>query len=633
VSSAKKKFKKKPGESQSKTRVQSPAELKKRENKAVAQKWNTGQSKRLLPGSWQLNLGVFVLLIIGTIVLYSSDLHLGFFGVDDPDYVVKNPWIRSISAENINHILGNPYFANYSPVHLFSYMFDYAIGGQNAFAFHLSSNIWAGVVAGFVFLTALALTQNKWVSVAASILFIVHPVHVEAVAWISSRKDLVATAFALPSFLAYLRYRNGGKGARKWYLFSLLLFLVAVAGKLSVATFPAVFLAYDFFIEKRPFARSIVDKIPFLIAALIIALAAASAQPSMGHRPDPYVLSAALLQNFWLLTGFASYVLYRVPPETTQIVLKIGGALFLILVFLGPLFLRRKMPMVAVLIYWILFSFIPAQVLSFTHPVTDRYIFFPSVAAVILIAWGIFELTKKIAKYQLAVASLVTLIIAVFWARNTISYLDEWKDPRSVWHAAMKKSSDPTISQNLGSYYVGLARNIGDSSQPLPKEELQRLASVIWKNDPRLAKLNEELSAGQRTASTEKEFKNQALSLAWDAFEKTVQNKEDRVMPGLFYNRGLVLLDRNDLNGAKKEFLAGVNEASKEGFAPVRNEVTVYCYTNLGIISWRETNYQESLKWFRLAEQQQNIAGVNWMPTISQTCKQLEAIIASQKTH
>ena len=631
MSSAKKKLRKKPGESQSKTGVQSPAELKKKENKVVAQKRITGKSRPLLPGTLQMNLGIFALLIIGTVALYSSDLHLGFFAVDDPDYVVKNPWIRSISADNINHILGTPYFANYSPVHLFSYMFDYAIGGQNAFAFHLSSNIWAGVVAGFVFLTALALTQNKWVSVAASILFIVHPVHVEAVAWISSRKDLVATAFALPSFLAYLRYRHGKE--KKWYLISLLLFLVAVAGKLSVATFPAVFLAYDFFIEKRPLARSIVDKIPFLVAALIIALAAASAQPSMGHRPDPYVLSAALVQNFWLLTGFASYVLYRVPPETTQIILKIGGALFLILVFLAPLFLRRKMPMVAVLIYWILFSFIPAQVLSFTHPVTDRYIFFPSVAAVILIAWGIFELTKKIARYQLVVASLVTLIIAVLWARNTISYLNEWKDPRSVWHAAMKKSSDPTISQNLGSHYVGLARTISDSSQPLPKEELQRLASIIWKNDPRLAKLNEELSAGRRTASTEKEFKNQALSLAWDALEKTVQNKEDRVMPGLFYNRGLILLERNDLDGARKEFLAGVNEASKEGFAPVRNEITVYCYTNLGIISWRETNYQESLKWFRLAEQQQNIAGVNWMPTISQTRKQLEAIIASQKTH
>jgi tetratricopeptide (TPR) repeat protein len=102
-------------------------------------------------------------------------------------------------------------------------------------------------------------------------------------------------------------------------------------------------------------------------------------------------------------------------------------------------------------------------------------------------------------------------------------------------------------------------------------------------------------------------------------------------MPALFYNRGLILMERNDLNGAKKEFLAGVNEASREGFAQVRNELSVYCYTNLGIIAWKQINYEESLKWFRHAEQQQNNAGANWVPTLSQTCKQLEGIIASQK--
>ncbi|TMI88601.1 MAG: hypothetical protein E6H06_18890 [Bacteroidetes bacterium] len=631
MSAAKKKFKKKPGQSQSRTVSESAADVKRNENKIAVERKKGLGSRPLLPGPWQINLGIFALIMIGMVAFYSPDLHLGFFAVDDPDYVVKNPWIQSISGENINHILTTPYFANYSPAHLFSYMVDYAIGGPNAFAFHLSSNIWAGVVAGFVFLMALAFTQNKWVSIAAAILFIVHPVHVEAVAWISSRKDLVAAAFALPSFLAYLRYRNDK--ARRWYIISLFLFLLAVAGKLSVATFPAFFFAYDIFIEKRSWRRAIVDKIPFLVAALIVALAAASAQPSMGHRPDPYVLSAALVQNIWLLSGFGSYVLYRLPPETTQTIWEIGGAFFLIAVVVVPFFLRKRFPLVAVLIYWILFGFIPAQVLSFTHPVTDRYIFFPSVAAVILLAWGIFEITKRIGRYQLAVLSSLTLIIAIIWAINTMNYISEWKDPRSVWYAAMKKSSDPTISQNLGSYYVGLARSIGDSSQSISKEELQRLASAVWSKDPRLPKLNSELSTSQQSGPMKREFKDQILSLAWDAFEKTLQGKEDRVMPALFYNRGLILLEKNDLNGAKKEFLAGVNEASRETFAPVRNELTVYCYTDLGIISWKQANYQEALKWFRLGEQQQNMAGANWVPTISQTCKQLEAIIASKPAH
>ena len=209
--------------------------------KTFRQKESSGNQLSVIPGSWKTNTGIFLLLVIGTLVLYSGDLHLGFFGVDDPGYIVNNPWIKSFSKENISHILGNPYFANYSPVHLFSYSVDYFFGGNNPYVFHLSNNIWAGIVAGFVFLLTLAFTRHQVVSIAAAVLFIVHPAHVEAVAWISSRKDLVAAAFAIPSLLAYMYYRRGGKNATRWYIISVFLFLLSAAGKLSVATFPAVF--------------------------------------------------------------------------------------------------------------------------------------------------------------------------------------------------------------------------------------------------------------------------------------------------------------------------------------------------------------------------------------------------------
>lgn len=120
-------------------------------NKIAEHKKRTGISQHLLPGSWKINAGIFLLLIIATVVFYSGDLHLGFFSVDDPGYISDNPWIRSIRAENIGHILGNPYFANYSLLHLFSYMPDYSVAGPNAYIFHLSGNSLAGILAGFVF--------------------------------------------------------------------------------------------------------------------------------------------------------------------------------------------------------------------------------------------------------------------------------------------------------------------------------------------------------------------------------------------------------------------------------------------------------------------------------------------------
>jgi hypothetical protein len=156
----------------------------------------------VVPGSWQLNSGIVLLCIVATAVLYAGDLRLGFFRIDDQQYVVSNPWIQRLTWKHLAHILSSPYYLNYSPLHLLSYALDYAVGGLNAYAFHLSSNLWAGVVAGFVYLVALALTQQRITAVVAALLFVVHPAHVEAVAWISSRKDLVAAAFVLPCVLA-----------------------------------------------------------------------------------------------------------------------------------------------------------------------------------------------------------------------------------------------------------------------------------------------------------------------------------------------------------------------------------------------------------------------------------------------
>ena len=311
----------------------------------------------LLPGSWKLNALTFLLLVVGTIVLYASDLHLDFFRVDDQQYVVNNPWIKSISSENIGHILTTPYFVNYSPLHLFSYMLDYSINGLDPYTFHLSSNIWAGLAAGFVFLTALALTGRHFIAVTAAALFVLHPVHVEAIAWIASRKDLVATAFALPSFIAYLKYRKGG--SIQWYILSIVLFLFALAGKLSVATFPVVFIMHDLFVEKRPLLHSLIDKVPFVLVGGIMAFVVAAAQPATGSHPDPYILLSALIQNFWLITGFGKYVIYRIAPVPQGMGLEIAASIILILIFLAPLLLRRKFPLATVLIYWILFAFIP----------------------------------------------------------------------------------------------------------------------------------------------------------------------------------------------------------------------------------------------------------------------------------
>jgi hypothetical protein len=589
-------------------------------------------TRPILPGPWQTNALAFLLFAVATLGLYASDLRLGFFKVDDQQYVVNNPWIKGVTLENLRHIFTSPYFVNYSPLHLFSYMLDYAVAGLNPLAFHLSNNIWAGVAAGFVFLVALALTGRRGVALAAAALFVVHPAHMEAIAWISSRKDLVAVAFALPSLLAYLRYRRGGPTARRWYVASLLLFLFAVAGKLSVATFPAVFLAFDLFVEKRSLARSLLDKVPFLIAAGAIAIVVASAQPPTGNHPDPYVFSAALLQNLWLLSGLGRYVIYRVPPDPSAgIALQLAAVVFLLAVFTAPLLLRRRSPMVLVLIYWILFAFIPTQVLSFTHPVSDRYLFLPSVAAVILIAWGVIVAGERLGRRGWVGVTIVLVAVGLLWGRATLAYLAEWGDPRSVWYAATSKSSDPEVYYNLGWYYLDKAAGLGVAPRksPLPEAEARDLASAVWTGDARLPALLAEWSGGKRGGPVEKTFQEYLQTLAWEALDRALLTRGRRVMPDLYFHRGLILLDRHDLKGAQKEFLAAVDEASRSAFAEGREQVLVNSHNNLGVAAWTAGDYREALRWLRMAEEEQTRFGGNWVPDIAANRERLEAIVAS----
>jgi protein O-mannosyl-transferase len=615
------------------------SQRRKQERIAAKQKNSARHDARiaepLLPGTWQTNTAAFVALTIASVVLYVGILRVDFLGLDDPQYVVNNPWIRSFSLQNLQHIFTTPYFANYSPFHLLSYMLDYAFAGASPFVFHFSSNIWGGLVAGFVFLVALALTGNRIVSVAASLLFIVHPAHVEAIAWVASRKDLVAVAFALPSFLTYLRYRQGGANAHWWYIFSLALFLFAVAGKLSVATFPAVFLAHDLFMEKRPLARSLLDKVPFVVAAAVFALTVASAQPPTGHRPLPYAMLAAFAQSGWLLTGFGTYVIYRVPPNPNPgALLQIAGAAMLLAVFSAPLLLRRRWPMAAVLLYWILFAFIPSQGLAFEHPVTDRYLFFPSVAAVILIAWALIKASEPFGRRGLFAAIALVAIISIAWTRTTLAYLGEWRDPRSVWYGATHKSSDSDAYYNLGSHYQDMAGRLGKRQRgaPLPKGEAERLAAAVWAGNPRLPQLLSEWQQGQQGGPIEQEFKHHLRRLAYDAYEQRIRNKGILSLPNVYFRRGLILSDDGDRQGARKEFLAAADDAAKFPFAEWRNEMLVRSHNALGVLAWQEQDFSEAMRWLKLADEEQIRAGGNWVPDLTANRKRLEGIIASPQT-
>lgn len=581
------------------------------------------------PGSWQLNSGIVLLCIVATAVLYAGDLRLGFFRIDDQQYVVGNPWIQGVTWKHLAQILSSPYYLNYSPIHLLSYALDYAVAGLSAYAFHLSSNLWAGVVAGFVYLVALALTQQRITAVIAAFLFVVHPAHVEAVAWISSRKDLVAAAFVLPCVLAYLKYRQ--RGAIGWYILSLLLFLCALLGKLSVAAFPAVLVVFDLVLEKRLLRRSGVDKIPFLVLAAMVAVGVQHAQPGTGLQPDLAMHAKAFIQSLWLLTGLGNYVIYRVPPEAGGSLSQFVGLGILFGLFLSPWLLRKRYPVATVSIYWILFTYLPTQVLPFSYPVADRYLFLPSVGAVILIAWLLIKATDHLPKWKVVAATTLVATVSFIWLTKTVDYLSEWRDPRSVWFAATRKSDDFHLFYELGWEYLEKAASFGTKRRnaPLPPEEAKHYASVVWNDDPQLPEFLSELAQDRHNGPIENAFKGYLQAKAGENFDYALARKREHIAPALFFSRGVLFVDKDDMQSAKREFLAELDEASSLPDSEARQEPLISGHYNLAVVEERLGHSKEALSWIRLAEEEQNELGRTVIPGLTASRQQLESKMAT----
>jgi hypothetical protein len=182
----------------------------------------------------------------------------------------------------------------------------------------------------------------------------------------------------------------------------------------------------------------------------------------------------------------------------------------------SDLLLRRYSPMAVVLAYWILFAFLPSQVLAFNHPVADRYLYFPSVATVILLAWGVIVALERFGRMGVVAAVVLLTVVGVLWGRATLGYLAEWRDPRSVWYAATAKSPEPEAYYNLGSHYQDAAGGLGSPPRgvPLSDAQAERLASAVWASDDRLTGLLAEWREGQKTGALGKEFQSHLRALA-----------------------------------------------------------------------------------------------------------------------
>ena len=411
-------------------------------------------------------IGVFFLCAI-TIAAYHSSLNnLFLVNWDDYKYVVKNPDIRGFSLDHIRTVFSKYYVGNYAPLQIISYMLDYTFWGMNPAGF-IGFNVALHLMNGMLFFLVVdRISANCRLAFLSALGFLLHPVQVESVVWISQRKTVLAMFFFLVALLSYVCYReNRTRHGYAYYIVSLLAFLCALLSKSVTVILPLVLVLYDLCIVSPENRRKLLlNKIPFGAAAVAIAALALKSQAyeaGGGIVPD-YLGDTPFSTFFTMLTVFMKYaglliwpsdlsIIYN-PPIRTNIDWAVAMAgTFSVLFCFGLFYLYRRNKQV---FFWASLApigLLPvSQMVPLTTIMNDRYLYFPLIGCAVVFAQGALYCTGMIPRLgEWRGVALVCLALSplpvLTWQRTLV-----WHDSLTLWTDAYQKSQDYITAAGRG---------------------------------------------------------------------------------------------------------------------------------------------------------------------------------------
>jgi tetratricopeptide (TPR) repeat protein len=396
-----------------------------------------------------------------TIGVYVRVLGSDFVNYDDPVYVTDNKQLqKGLTWENVRWAFTSRYASNWHPLTWLSLMADYEMFGLKPAGYHAVNLAFHVANTLLLFLVLLGLTSRFWESIFAAAVFGLHPLHVESVAWIAERKDVLSGLFWLLTMWAYAGYVRRG-GARR-YAAALVLFALGLMAKPMLVTLPLVMLLFDWWPFRRRFGRkTLLERLPFVVMAVISSVITLMVQQewgsvvalerlSVGVRICNALVSyvAYIIQTI-LPTGLAVYYPH---PETFVIWEVAGSVLLLAALTTVVLFLARGRGFLAVGWLWYLGTLVPViglvQVGSQSR--ADRYMYIPMVGLLIMAVWGIGEVVRSRGAWKLAAAVCGVIFIAAF-AVGTWVQTGYWKDSRTLWTRALSITEDNCVAHlNFG---------------------------------------------------------------------------------------------------------------------------------------------------------------------------------------
>jgi len=418
-------------------------------------------------------LWLCLFLIISIAAVYGQAVGFGFVDYDDHLYVSDNPKVPGgLSWDGIKWAFTTMYGSNWIPLTWLSLMIDRQIFGPGAGGFHLVNMLFHIVNTVLLFLVLKRYSRSLWPSFFVAALFGLHPLHVESVAWVTERKDVLSTLFWMLTMLAYVRYAESSKGrAVKWYFIMLVFFALGLMTKPMLVTLPFVLLVMDYWPLRRLWpeetvagagaGRLVLEKTPMFVLSVMSSVMTFLAQRAggavarfnlmpLGERVANAVVSycSYILKMFYPVGLVVFYPHPRGAIDgwkvTASIVVLMGVTVAVVL-------LRRRRYLLAGWL-WYLGTLVPVVGLIQVgaQAMADRYTYIPLTGIFIMLVWLVDDLVSGW-RSKGPVISVVGVAILGVLCVLTFRQVGYWRDTITLFtHAADVTTDNYVAHSNLG---------------------------------------------------------------------------------------------------------------------------------------------------------------------------------------
>ncbi len=405
----------------------------------------------------------FLLAGIITLIVYWPSLENGFTNWDDPAYITDNILLRSLTAENLSRLLTANIEGNYHPLTMLSFALEYQLFQTAPLGYHITNLLLHLVNVYLVGWLIFQLCRRPMVAFITALFFGIHPMHVESVAWLSERKDLLYTCFYLAALVNYEKHLE--KPSVTQYLWVLLFLVLSLLSKAMAASLPLVLLLMDYYKGHRINWKQIIGKWPFFVVSAIAGIGAIVAQKEFNaiqHLEYFSMTDKLLIAAYGLITYMQKLILplnlssyYPYPAEGFTTIFYIAPVL-IGAIATGIYFTAKKTRVIVFgMLFYLLTILLVLQILGVGRTIiAERYTYIPYIGLFFILAAAYDHFLGKAGKTGKIFLTLGLAGLTGWWCLLTWERIPVWKDSETLWTNVLEQFPNvPVAYNNRGEVY------------------------------------------------------------------------------------------------------------------------------------------------------------------------------------